>query len=61
MAPMTDSAIAKLVAAYPDFLASHDANTLTRKDGTVMILDDGKGEKDLETRLNESDLQGHVL
>ena len=61
MAPMTDGAIAKLVAAYPDFLASHDANTLTRKDGTVMILDDGKGEKDLETRLNESDLQGHVL
>jgi len=54
---MTDGAIAKLVAAYPDFLASHDANTLTRKDGTVMILDDGKGEKDLETRLNEPDLK----
>jgi D-alanyl-D-alanine carboxypeptidase len=57
MAPMTDGPIAKLVAAYPDFLAWHDADTLTWKDGTVMILDDGKGEKDPETRLNEPDLK----
>jgi hypothetical protein len=57
MAPMTDGPIAKLVAAYPDFLASHDANTLIWKDGTVMGLDDGKGEKDAETRLNEPDLK----
>jgi hypothetical protein len=54
---MTDGPIAKLVAAYPDFLASHDANTLIWKDGTVMILGDGKGEKDPETRLNEPDLK----
>jgi hypothetical protein len=54
---MTDGPIAKLVAAYPDFLASHDANALIWKDGTVMILDDGKGEKDPETRLNEPDLK----
>ena len=57
MAPMTHGPIAKLVAAYPDFLASHDANGLIWKDGTVMIHDDGKGEKDPETRLNEPDLK----
>jgi D-alanyl-D-alanine carboxypeptidase len=54
---MTDGPIAKLVAAYPDFLASHAANGLMWKDGTVMVLDDGKGEKDPETRLNEPDIK----
>ena len=54
---MTDGPIAKLVAAYPDFLASHDANALIWKDGRAMILDDGKGEKDPETRLNEPDIK----
>jgi len=47
----------KLVAAYPDFLASHDGNTLRWKDGTPMPFDDGKGEKDFETRLNNPDLE----
>jgi hypothetical protein len=47
----------KLVASYPDFLAAHDANTLTWKDGTVMMFDDGKGEKDFETRLNNPDVE----
>ena len=47
----------KLVASYPDFLASHDENTLVWKDGTVMTFDDGKGEKDVETRLNYPDLE----
>ena len=30
----------KLVASYPDFLASHDGNTLRWKDGTAMPFDD---------------------
>jgi D-alanyl-D-alanine carboxypeptidase len=47
----------KLVASYPDFLASHDANTLIWKDGTRMPFNDGKGEKDFETRLNNPDLK----
>jgi hypothetical protein len=47
----------KLVASYPDFLASHDGNTLRWKDGTAMPFDDGKGEKDFETRLDSPDLE----
>jgi hypothetical protein len=52
-APLLD----KLVASYPDFLASHDENTLIWKDGTAMTFDDGKGEKDFETRLDHPDLE----
>ncbi len=47
----------KLVASYPDFLASHDGNTLMWKDGTAMVFDDGKGEKDFDTRLDHPDLE----
>lgn len=47
----------KLVAAYPDFLASHDGNTLRWKDGTLMPFDDGKGAKDFEMRLDSPDLE----
>jgi hypothetical protein len=34
-----------LVAAYPDFLAGHDATTLMWKDGTRMALSDGRTNK----------------
>jgi len=47
----------KLVASYPVFLASHDGNTVRWKDGTMMPFDDGKGEKDFETRLDSPDLE----
>ena len=47
----------KLVAAYPDFLASHHGNVLQWKDGTEMTFDDGKGAKDFDTRLNDPDLE----
>ena len=47
----------KLVSSYPDFLASHDKNTLIWKDGTAMTFDDGKGEKDFETRIDHPDLE----
>jgi hypothetical protein len=47
----------KLVASYPDFLASHDENTLIWKDGTAMVFDDGKGEKDFDTRLDHPDIE----
>jgi hypothetical protein len=40
-----------LVAAYPDFLAGHDDGALVWKDGTRMPFDDGKPDKDFETRL----------
>jgi hypothetical protein len=58
-APQPDDAalLDKLVAAYPDFLAGHDGTTLQWKDGTEMPFDDGKGEKDFDTRLNNPDLE----
>jgi hypothetical protein len=42
---------------YPDFLASHDENTLIWKDGTAMTFDDGEGEKDFDTRLDHPDIE----
>ncbi len=49
--------LGKLVASYPDFLASHGDNSLVWKDGTVMPFDDGKGAKDFETLLDRPDLE----
>jgi hypothetical protein len=46
-----------LVASYPELLASHDSNSVTWKDGTVMPFDDGKGQKAFETLLNEPDIE----
>lgn len=39
------SALDRLVAAYPDALAGHDANTLRWRDGTVMPVADGVADK----------------
>ena len=50
----------RLVAAYPEFLASHDGTQLTWKDGTVMPFDDGR-EKTFEERLVEADLDDQFL
>ncbi|MGH6864937.1 MAG: M15 family metallopeptidase [Methyloceanibacter sp.] len=47
----------KLVASYPNFLASHDGAVLRWKDGTEMAFDDGKGDKDFDTRLNQADIE----
>ncbi len=52
-----EASLDKLVSSYPDFLVSHDTNSLTWKDGTVMIFDDGRPGKDFETRLDEPDLE----
>ncbi|MFH1765513.1 MAG: M15 family metallopeptidase, partial [Gemmatimonadota bacterium] len=51
-----------LVGAYPDHLVeAHwvqgDGWAVKWKDGTLMDWDDGRGEKDFETLLNEPDLQ----
>src|SRR5262249_23473013 len=47
----------KLVASYPDFLASHGENTLAWTDGTALTFDDGKGAKDFDTLLDHPDLE----
>lgn len=49
--------LARLVAAYPDFLDRIDGNFLVWKDGTRMAIDDGKGAKDHENRLATSDIE----
>lgn len=49
--------LARLVAAYPDFLERIDGNFLVWKDGTRMAIDDGKGVKDHETLLATADIE----
>ena len=50
----------KLVASYPDFIASHGENTLVWKDGTEMTFDDGKGAKDFDTLLDHPDIEDQL-
>ncbi|NJM34678.1 MAG: M15 family metallopeptidase [Rhodomicrobium sp.] len=47
----------RMIAAYPDFLQSHDGTHLVWRDGTRMAFDDGRGEKPLETRLASADIE----
>jgi hypothetical protein len=47
----------RLVAAYPDFLASTDGNWLVWKDGTRMAIDDGRGAKSFDDLIATADLQ----
>lgn len=49
--------LARLVAAYPDFLERTDGNMLVWKDGTRMTIDDGRGTKDHETLLATADIK----
>ncbi len=46
-----------LVKSYPDFLERVEGNELVWKDGERMVIDDGKGEKDFETRLDSADIK----
>jgi len=52
-----DADLARLVAAYPAFLDRIDGNKLVWKDGTSMPIDDGKGQKNHETRLANADIK----
>jgi hypothetical protein len=46
-----------LVRAYPEFLAGLEGNELVWKDGTRMVIDDGRGAKEFETLLDEPDIK----
>lgn len=46
-----------LVAAYPDFIERTEGNSLVWKDGARMPLDDGKGPKTLEQKLDDPDIE----
>jgi D-alanyl-D-alanine carboxypeptidase len=48
---------AALLETYPDFLERIDGNELVWKDGTRMRIDDGKGEKTLDTMLSDPDIK----
>ncbi len=52
-----EAALARLVAAYPDHLAGIEDGMLVWRDGTRMAIDDGRGEKDHETRLATADIE----
>lgn len=46
-----------LVRAYPEFLEGIEGNDLVWKDGTRMVIDDGRGIKDFEARLAVPDIK----
>ena len=48
---------ASLLVAYPAFLDRIEGNELVWKDGTRMIIDDGKGPKTLEDLLDHPDIK----
>ena len=41
---------------YPDFLVSHDDVSIRWKVGAEMAVDDGKGDKNFETMMNDPDI-----
>ncbi|MDZ4713594.1 MAG: M15 family metallopeptidase [bacterium] len=49
--------LTKLVSSYPDFLDSADENNLYWNDGTVMIYDDGIGNKTHDEMLDDPDIE----
>lgn len=51
-----DSRIARLLAAYPDFLAGYENNQLIWRDGSRMAFDDGR-VKDFQQRLVAPDIE----
>ena len=54
---LPDIPAAALIKAYPNFLDRIDGNDLVWKDGTRMVIDDGKGSKPFEAMLNDPDIK----
>lgn len=54
--PPQDARIARLLAAYPDFLSGYENNELIWRDGSRMPFDDGRA-KDFRQRLEEPDVE----
>jgi hypothetical protein len=52
-----DVPAAALIKAYPNFLDRIDGNDLVWKDGTRMVINDGKGPKPFEAMLNDPDIK----
>lgn len=49
--------ILRLQKAYPDFVSKVDANSITFKDGTTFVYDDGKKDKSFQELLDQPDLE----
>jgi hypothetical protein len=49
-------ALDRLVGAYPDFLASHDASSIRWKDGAVMAVSDGRADKSFDEKLRHASI-----
>jgi len=47
--------------AYPEFIVATDFNSITWKDGTQMIFDDGVANKTFEQMLEQPDLEDQLL
>jgi hypothetical protein len=54
---VADPAIDALVAAYPDFLASHDDKDLVWKDGTRVAVSDGRANKSFDQLIDNPDIK----
>lgn len=50
------TALDRLVAAYPNFLAGHDASSIRWKDGAAMAISDGKAEKGFDEKLRHASI-----
>ncbi len=55
--PDAERTAARLIAAYPGFLARREGNALVWRDGKRMTIDDGRGPKTLAARLDAPDLK----
>jgi hypothetical protein len=55
--PDAGAVAARLIAAYPSFLARREGNALVWRDGKRMIIDDGRGAKTPAARIEAPDLK----
>ena len=55
--PDAGAVAARLIAAYPAFLARREGNALVWRDGKRMIIDDGRGAKTPAARIEAPDLK----
>ncbi len=53
--PNLSAILDHVVASYPDHLTDHTDSELIFKDGTRMVVSDGRTDKDFQTLLNEPD------
>jgi hypothetical protein len=58
--PVPSDALARLIAAYPNHLERIEDNVLVWKDGTRMVIDEGRQGRDHDTMLATADIKDSV-